>query len=252
MLVHGFSDDGLCWTPVARDLESAYDITMLDARGHGRSDPIAATATVDIVADLFGLIQALGLVRPAILGHSMGAMAAEQLAARYPAQVGEILREDPPWRELPSEGDAEREAARWRERMEAWEAGTRLLRTRSRAEIVAIARAEHPDWPEAELGPWADSKLRLDLDIFRSPLLPQMHWTELAPRITCPTLLITGDPDRGAIVTPEVAQQVLALLPCGRHAHIPNAGHSIRREAYPRYIEAVRAFLAQWEAGSCC
>ena len=37
VLVHGFSDDGPCWTPTARDLEADYDILMLDARGHGRS-----------------------------------------------------------------------------------------------------------------------------------------------------------------------------------------------------------------------
>jgi pimeloyl-ACP methyl ester carboxylesterase len=40
VLAHGFSDDGLCWSPVARELEDAYDIVMVDARCHGRSsDP---------------------------------------------------------------------------------------------------------------------------------------------------------------------------------------------------------------------
>ena len=38
VLAHGFSDDGLCWTPVAEVLASEYDVIMVDARGHGRSD----------------------------------------------------------------------------------------------------------------------------------------------------------------------------------------------------------------------
>ena len=38
VLAHGFSDDGLCWTPVAQLLEADYDVTMVDARYHGRSD----------------------------------------------------------------------------------------------------------------------------------------------------------------------------------------------------------------------
>ena len=38
VLAHGFSDDGLCWTPVAKLLEADYDVIMVDARGHGRSD----------------------------------------------------------------------------------------------------------------------------------------------------------------------------------------------------------------------
>ena len=38
VLAHGFSDDGLCWTPVAEALEADYDVIMVDARGHGRSE----------------------------------------------------------------------------------------------------------------------------------------------------------------------------------------------------------------------
>jgi len=37
VLAHGFSDDGLCWTPVAEALAPEYDVIMVDARGHGRS-----------------------------------------------------------------------------------------------------------------------------------------------------------------------------------------------------------------------
>ena len=31
VLAHGFSDDGLCWTPVAEALEADYDVVMVDA-----------------------------------------------------------------------------------------------------------------------------------------------------------------------------------------------------------------------------
>jgi len=37
VLAHGFSDDGLCWMPVAEALAADYDIVMVYARGHGRS-----------------------------------------------------------------------------------------------------------------------------------------------------------------------------------------------------------------------
>ena len=37
VLAHGFSDDGLCWTPIAQVLEKHYDVIMVDARGHGRA-----------------------------------------------------------------------------------------------------------------------------------------------------------------------------------------------------------------------
>src|SRR5262245_42606121 len=97
VLAHGFSDDGLCWTPVAKVLESEYDIIMVDARGHGRSAaPEQGYGSAEHAADLAGVIRALGLKRPAVLGHSMGAATSLVLAGSYPDLVGAILLEDPP------------------------------------------------------------------------------------------------------------------------------------------------------------
>jgi pimeloyl-ACP methyl ester carboxylesterase len=60
-LAHGFSDDGLCWTPVTQALEAAYDVIMVDARGHGRSDAPDAGYNPTVMADdLAGVITALG------------------------------------------------------------------------------------------------------------------------------------------------------------------------------------------------
>ena len=38
VLAHGFSDDGLCWTPVAELLAAEFDVIMVDARCHRQSD----------------------------------------------------------------------------------------------------------------------------------------------------------------------------------------------------------------------
>ncbi len=42
LLLHGFNEYGLTWLRVAKELEQDYDIIMVDARGHGRSDGIAS------------------------------------------------------------------------------------------------------------------------------------------------------------------------------------------------------------------
>src|SRR5438105_6683569 len=74
VLAHGATDSGLCWTRVARDLESDYDVIMPDARGHGMSEaPDGGYTSADHAADLAGVIRGLGLERPAVAGHSMGA-----------------------------------------------------------------------------------------------------------------------------------------------------------------------------------
>ena len=42
VMVHGLSDLGLCWTPIALKLQDKYNIYMVDSRGHGLSDPFTA------------------------------------------------------------------------------------------------------------------------------------------------------------------------------------------------------------------
>src|SRR5947199_10853433 len=73
VLAHGVTDDGLCWTPVAEALAPEYDVIMVDARGHGRSDaPEQGYGPAGQTADLAGVVAAPGLPRPAVLGHSTG------------------------------------------------------------------------------------------------------------------------------------------------------------------------------------
>jgi len=97
VLAHGVTDDGSCWTPVAENLAPDYDVIMVDARGHGFSDaPETGYDLATLAADLHGVITALGLQQPLILGHSMGAITALALAGLYPAVPQAILLEDPP------------------------------------------------------------------------------------------------------------------------------------------------------------
>jgi N-formylmaleamate deformylase len=113
---------------------------------------------------------------------------------------------------------------------------------------MAQQRAESPGWSEAELGPWADSKLRLSPNVLNRKDAAPVNWPVILRRITCPALLITGDPAQGAIITKESAADLQALVPQLRVAHIPEAGHNIHRDQFTRYIEVVRAFLAETTA----
>jgi pimeloyl-ACP methyl ester carboxylesterase len=62
-------------------------------------------------------------------------------------------------------------------------------------------------------------------------------------KIVCPVLLITADPERGAIVTGEQAASLRAMAPHVSIAHLAGAGHSIHRDQFARFLETVRAFL---------
>ena len=98
VMAHGSSDDGLCWTNLAKEIQDSYDIIMFDARGHGLSDPPTPSDPADVqVEDLAALIRALKLERPILMGHSMGSASVAQFAARYPDVPRAVILEDPDW-----------------------------------------------------------------------------------------------------------------------------------------------------------
>lgn len=240
VLAHGATDNGLCWTRLARVLESEYDVVIPDARGHGLSDaPEGDYSAAARAADLAGVIEALGLTRPVVGGHSMGAGTVLRLVADYPDIARGAILEDPGLRAAqPSEADQEARRARLRQ-----EAAERTAL--GREGIIARGRRQHPEWAEEEFGPWADSKLQVSERFSGAVRFPERpEWRELLPKVTCPVLLITSDPERGGIVTPELAQEASRLLPTLKHVRIQGAGHNIRREQFDAYLKAVRVFLA--------
>src|SRR5512134_1184173 len=96
VLAHGSSDDGLCWTNLAKELTDRYDIIMFDARGHGLSDPPTPNDPEDVqVEDLSELIKALKLDKPILMGHSMGSASVAHFAAKYPDVPRAVILEDP-------------------------------------------------------------------------------------------------------------------------------------------------------------
>ncbi len=248
VLLHGFSDAGQCWLRLGTDLASEYDVVMPDAAGHGRTSPAApGESPARSVADVVGIIDALGLERPVLIGHSMGAATAARLAGEAPDRVRGVVLEDPGWRDGVSAPTTTAAAgSRSQLRSPAWTTWMRSLKDLSPAERRLVADRERPEWAEEERGPWIEAKAQFNLDALAAMPAPTLTaWREIARRITCPVLLLTADVERGAIVTPEAAREAASLLPAVRVVHIPGAGHNIRREQYEPVRAAVRAFLAE-------
>jgi len=241
VLLHGITDSGLCWRRTAQALESDYDIIMVDARGHGLSDkPETAYTANDYAGDIAGLIESLGVGPALVMGHSLGAMTTATLAANHPQLVRGAVLEDPPWRDQrdpAAQMSPEREAA-W---MAEWRAGLIAQQKLSIAEIIAAGRERSPKWHADEFPDWAEAKVRVNPGVLGAGRL--RTWDDLIPKLVCPTLLVTGDPALGAIVTSALAARVCAINPQIDHAHITGAGHNIRRENFAHFLFAVRGFL---------
>jgi len=245
ILLHGASDSGLCWTPVAELLSERYDVIMPDALGHGLSDRLGSDFTLnDNAAQVVALVQELKITAPLIMGHSMGAGTAVNIAVEYPHLPRAIILEDPAWfsRDASASISEEDQTRRTEEFVRYITEAT----TRTREELIAECRQANPLWSEAEIVPWAESKLQFDPAVFSTLQLKRPSYVDLVPRIECPTLLITSD---GGLVTAEKAEHASRLWKAQqpfRWVQIKGAGHNIRREQFAAFCDALFAFLGDY------
>lgn len=241
VLAHGFSDDGLCWTPVAETLEAHYDVIMVDARGHGRADaPDGGYNATTMATDLVGVITRLGLHQPVVMGHSMGGSTTMALAGLFPEIPGAIIIEDAGASNIMAD-----KSPAALTRLQQWHDRMVNLQRKTHAELIEHARTETPTWAEPELDPWAQAKLRFNRKALDRSDAVLLDWDQILRNITCPALLLIADPERGGGVTRERAAEMQELVPQLKVVHIPGAGHNIRREQFALYMAAVSAFLAQ-------
>ena len=239
IMAHGSSDDGLCWTNLAKELTADYDVILPDARGHGLTDPTSPSDPADAQAeDIAALIRELKLVKPIVMGHSMGASAAAWFAAKYPGMPRAVVLEDPGL--LPR---TPRTPGAGRQRPSVEQMKTRILERNQTSydELVEGCVENSPSWGLEECRIWAPSK-RL-----HHPNNAYRRWgdrppvTELFAKISAPTLILKADADAE---TREKNKQVAAALRHGQIVHIDGAGHNVRREQKATLLKALKAFLA--------
>ena len=235
VMSHGLTDNGLCWSRLATALAAEFDLVMLDARGHGESSRIAVGQPHDPAQDIAEAIAGLGLERPMVIGHSVGARATAAYASVHPGQVAKVVLEDPPFLPPAEPAAVEVRQARFRQQVERFQA-------MSRDELIAMGRASSPNWHEDDFPAWAEAKTQVDPDALPDYRTP---WQDTIRQIAAPTLLIHGDPALGGLVTAEISAEAVAINPVIRPVLIPNAGHNTRRENFPAYLAAVRDFLLE-------
>jgi predicted dehydrogenase/pimeloyl-ACP methyl ester carboxylesterase len=239
VLSHGFSDNGLCWIRAAKALETDYDLIMPDARGHGFTSAPETGYDDDVrAADVARFVMALGLDKPALMGHSMGGASTAMAAANFGELFSCAILEDPPWfgedspwNRMPRQSLEERRAA-----IEA-------RKHQSINEIIAEGRKQTPTWDEVEWQVWAESKQQLSPNAVGRYGGRRPSWREVAPKIAIPTLLVIGDPDMHSIVTLKTAQKAAEMNPLIEVVQLKGAGHNIRREQFEPFIKAVKGFL---------
>ncbi|MFI7100578.1 alpha/beta fold hydrolase [Streptomyces sp. NPDC050161] len=154
VLLHCLGEDGEDWRGVVGRLAGTHRVYAPDQRGHGASDWPGEYGFARWRDDAIGFLEALGLERVVLIGHSLGAVAALLLASERPDLVARLVLEEaaPP---LPADPPQ--------------------------------------DAPEPPPGP-AFFDWRAKIAVVAERNAPDPLWWEALARITAPTLVIGGGP----------------------------------------------------------
>ena len=91
IVLHGLLGSARNWQTAGRDLAEHYHVFALDARNHGKS-PQAPLMTYDaMVGDILAWMDAKGIARAVLVGHSMGGKTAMRFACLYAKRVERLV-----------------------------------------------------------------------------------------------------------------------------------------------------------------
>lgn len=92
LCIHGLTANAWCFQSIADALSADHRVYAYDLRGRGDSDKPEQGYSVPLhAADLAGIVDALGLERPVLVGHSLGALIALYFAAHYPVKLSKLV-----------------------------------------------------------------------------------------------------------------------------------------------------------------
>ena len=92
VLSNSLGADVSMWTPQIEAFAKQYRVVRYDTRGHGHSDAPQGPYTIDqLIGDVIGLMDHLGIERTHYCGLSMGGLTGIGLAARYPQRFSRVV-----------------------------------------------------------------------------------------------------------------------------------------------------------------
>lgn len=230
--LHGLMGNGACLLPLARSLESDFDLVMPDARGHGTSGaPSKGYLYHDHAGDVLSLIQTLELNNPVLLGHSMGGMTTAVAASQLGPALRGVILIDPTfissqWQHEVYESNIAEEHRQFLKmpKSDALEQ-SRLKHLNRSAEIIELLTA---------------ARFQTSLDAFEVLTPPNPDYCELVRSIRVPILLVIADK---GIVSVETARELQALNTLLHYELIPDAGHGLPYDQPERLGEVIKSFL---------
>lgn len=234
LLLHGWTDSSRAWTIVAPYL-LRHRLLILDQRGHGGSDaPACCYSPSNFAHDAKLFLDAKGIDRAAVVGHSLGSMVAQVFAVQHPERVTRLVligstalapakRGDWLWSNVAALSSPIDPASPF---MRAWSPAV----SPTPVDRVYLAYAD-PETAAVPLHVWHGVMRELvDVPVGR-----------LAPDIAAPTLILSGGRDE--LFPAEHHRALAAAIPHAQARIFPELGHNLILERPSEVGPALAAFL---------
>lgn len=242
LLIHGLGSSLRDWEYQVGDLAKRYQVLTIDLRGHGETSRKGPITMAGFAADLRELLAALGIQSAYVIGISLGASVAFQLALDYPEVVdGLVIINGSP--EGPSTTNPAHVAElEWRTRS-VREHGMRgigiLLADR------LLPSPQHEAMRSVFVERWAEN----DPDLYLASVAAITKWSarDRLASLKAPCLVVCGDQDYTPV---SFKEQYLRELPSAELVVIADSRHMTTHDQPQALNSAILRFLDRRRATS--
>ena len=240
VFIHGALNDHSVWILQSRYFANhGYNVLAIDLPGHCKSTGDAPETVEQAAQTVLALLDALGVKKAAVAGHSLGSLIALEVASCWPERVSHLAM-------LGTAFPMRVSAALLEAAQNAPFQGIDMVNTFSHSMMAP---------PPSTLGPgtWLHGTGRaLMRRVMASNATVNVFYRSFKAcdaydggekamaAVQCPTLFVLGDNDQ--MTPPKAAQSLVALARQGTVVRVP-AGHALMEEAPEQVLNALRSFF---------
>jgi len=218
--IHGLGSSLSTWEGQAERLCGRYRVLRYDLRSHGAGEAVDEPCSrSDLAADLYRLLDALGIARTALIGHSAGGVIAMHGALEYRKRVSALVL-------VGTASECNDKTAAWYE-----ETAKRAVRSGVGSAMAAMGVRSQSACPDARgFAHLARAMSSLNHD----PV------TEALRSLDCPTLIVVGENDFLGVGGSVILSRAIAG---SRLEIVPDRGHGIHLEDPDAFAAMLTGFL---------